>query len=403
MIVVFRHDDNAVDVSVIPSGWVEELNIASGGARLCVYTAPVPSASAVPDTITWTLDGSGFEGSECYGFLSHWRGVDLEQILELVKWTTVSGSAHDSVDVSPHILDGVLALGYIAQGESSYTPPGGMNEEFDDSANVGTGSGLTATLATLQLTVEGQVGQKRATYGTTGNGFCAVLVVRPESPIDPPGRWLGVERTDMAAAGQTLTITKPAEARQGRMLYAVIATDAENEILTAPTGWELIDLGTTTFGGDTYRLYVYMKICTEVEPSTYSWTTSASVASSGIIGVIDGVESVNVSDNDDTAGSQETSHPTPDITPTLANTFAVLSWFTEDSKDGGPHTFPDDVEVRSTGAGTDMYLSVATVPIDTTGAIGTFTVTISLSEIGISHAAALAPNLQPITAHRVPG
>lgn len=90
-------------------------------------------------------------------------------------------------------------------------------------------------------------------------------------------------------AGATLTVSCPAGIQENDLLLAFIFVEDNSDRITSyPSGWtQLIN---TTVGTRAIRQYVYYKLATSSEPTTYSWTLNASDESLGIIQAFRGVD-----------------------------------------------------------------------------------------------------------------
>jgi hypothetical protein len=217
------------------------------------------------------------------------------------------------------------------------------------------------------------------------------------------------------ASGTSLAVNVPSGTTLNDVMIASITlracsnSDGANctKTITAPSGWTLVDSADQKSGGGTggygLRLFVYRRIATLVEPSSYSWTFGGSPSLTGAIGAIltfSGVDTTNpiVDTNVQTNNpSQNQTAPSVDaggLTGTmLVTTHAALSsgTFTPPSGmtervDKASLTTPDDL---------GLSLELNTLAFSGTGTTGTKTAVMSnppVADAGAGNSLLLRPD-----------
>src|SRR5208283_1752469 len=98
---------------------------------------------------------------------------------------------------------------------------------------------------------------------------------------------------DYSAPVTTVTVNKPAAAATSDIMLAqiVVWDGAGTNVPTAPGGWNFIRRDFVSNNGNKMTSWLYYKVATASEPSTYSWTISSQYAA-GVIGAWQGASSV---------------------------------------------------------------------------------------------------------------
>ena len=125
--------------------------------------------------------------------------------------------------------------------------------------------------------------------------------------------------------GATLTISKPTGVALNDVLIASIGLTPSTGTITPPSGWVLVRR-TNNAGPTSNSLAVYYKVATGSEPASYAWGMSGSSFTTGGVQAFTGVDTttpIDVENGQTTASA--TTHATPSITTSMANTMLVTS------------------------------------------------------------------------------
>jgi len=128
-----------------------------------------------------------------------------------------------------------------------------------------------------------------------------------------------------AAASGSLAINKPTGTVQGDVMFASIAIRPETGTITAPSGWTLVRRVNNTNSNEN-TLATYYKVAGTGEPASYTWSFSTSSGAAGGITTFTGVDTsdpIDVENGQNTANG--TTHASPSITTTIANTMLVTA------------------------------------------------------------------------------
>lgn len=139
-----------------------------------------------------------------------------------------------------------------------------------------------------------------------------------------------------------MSIAKPTGTDVGDVLVAEIAASASATI-TAPSGWTAATNAQVTSGSTRYR--VYWRIVTASDPSSYTFTFSASGAHRGGIKALRNTDRTTPINAATTASGTTADITSPAVTPTVAN--AAISRFggndQADTNGGGAWGFPTPI------------------------------------------------------------
>lgn len=206
--------------------------------------------------------------------------------------------------------------------------------------------------------------------------------------------------SNSTTGGTSLTVNKPSSVVDGDVMVAAITIASNTITVTAPSGWTLRN--TQTQGSASVsKLLTYYKVASS-EGANYTWSFSGSIAAVGGIVAFSGVDTaspIDVYGGQTTASS--TSHATPSITTTVANTMLVSIHEFASSRNWTPPTgmteVIDQYSASSAGSG-GVSLEMNYVTQVTAGATGTKTATASSNaDRGATFILALKPPPQPPT------
>ena len=195
-----------------------------------------------------------------------------------------------------------------------------------------------------------------------------------------------------AALSGSITINKPAGTVQYDVMLAHIATYSDQDVtITPPSGWTLVRSTSATY----HRSWTYYKVAGASEPTSYTFTASATAYLNGAIRSYSGANTTSpINASNAQATPSGTSHSTPSITTTVNNTmittfFGVMSNTTWTPPSGEVERY-DQVYTLVTIEGADELQASA-------GASGSKTATSAAAGVGSAHIIALAPASQEFT------
>src|SRR2546427_4533445 len=174
-------------------------------------------------------------------------------------------------------------------------------------------------------------------------------------------------------------ISKPSGTVAGDVMIATIAVRPNTATITTPTGWTPV-LPRVDNSAGTESLAIYRRTADASDSSVtdYLWSTSGATFAMGTIQSFSGVDTANPIDVwNGQATASSTTHATPDVTTTVANTLLVAA---HAMASGSVYWTPPtgmteivDVQVGSTTGG--ITLEKSTVVQATAGATGAKTAT----------------------------
>lgn len=166
-----------------------------------------------------------------------------------------------------------------------------------------------------------------------------------------------------------LTLSKPSTVGQGDLLTAVVEAASSSTSITAPTGWTRRSEGSA--GADA-KVATYTRVAGASEPSSYSWSFSASGKHAGALAEYAGVDTA--SPVDAVLGqSNDPSSPMkcPSVTASVANAMLVCL---VGQPNGSLFTYPPGMtlrqQARTGSAGTDRAVGIGDEPLPTSGVTG---------------------------------
>jgi MSHA biogenesis protein MshQ len=302
-----------------PSGWtlVRRIDNASTVSNSLAIYRRVAGASE-PGSYTWTLSGDAFSA----GGIQSFENIDTANPIDVENGqTTASGTAHATPSVTTTVANAMLVTSHTYSSNRTWTPPSGMTEAFDFALGTDPSTGQAIEGNYVRQSAAGSTGTKTATAaGDADVGNAHILALRPLTP--------------------GLTIPKPTGTVAGDFMVAAIGIQDDAATITPPSGWTLVRRIDQATGTDN-SLAVYTKAAGASEPASYTWGVSGSTYSHAVGGIqsfsgVDTAAAVNLENGQATASS--TSHATPDITPTVANTMLVTAHTFASSRTWTPPT-----------------------------------------------------------------
>jgi hypothetical protein len=210
-----------------------------------------------------------------------------------------------------------------------------------------------------------------------------------------------------AASGVlTLTIAIPGGTVENDVMVAAIGVSANAPTITAPDGWTLVrQLNNTNANANS--LAIYIKVAAAFEPSSYSWTLSASTGAAGGIQTFYNVDTTTPIDTENGLTTPSgTTHATPSITTAVPNTMLVSAYtFSSSRAWNNPPLVPAlpavniRVNVRS-NANNNIGQSTATFQgvVAAAGVVPALTASTAVAggsaDVGNAHVLALRPALR---------
>jgi MSHA biogenesis protein MshQ len=370
-----------------PTGWtlVRRMdNPASSDNGLAVYRK-VAGASE-PGGYSWGLSCTatcatyGFQAAA--GGIVSFSNVDTTTPVDLPTSeggvNTAAGAQTTPSGRSTTVANAMLVASHSYATAGPWSPlPGGMNEAVD----VLSGN-LSTEINWLRQEAAGPVAQYQATpTPDDDSGNAHILALRPATP--------------------PLTINKPTGTVANDVMIASIGVQPSTTTITPPAGWTLVRrMDNAT--GNTNSLAIYSKVAGGAEPGSYMWTLSGFTHAVGGIQSFSGVDTASPIDTPTGEGGQTTvsgtSHSTPNVTTTVANTMLVTSHTFASSRTwtppAGPPAMNEAFDVASlptsNASGQSMegnWLAQAAI-----GATGIKTATVGGdADVGNAHILALKP------------
>lgn len=297
--LVEQHDNVAI---TFPAGWTQLYSLSATANHRASAYYKVSAATETNPLITHT--GGNSITARCSTF----RGADSADPLDVAfaaqyaasSTSVTSGSlttlsANDWMLFAPHIANSPTIAAPTGAGGVAWT------QQFYSSTTLGLDSAVglyTGTKATA-----GAVGPITSTISIASENHGVLMALR---------------------SGSRLSINVPTGTVAGDVMIAAVATTASSVVITAPTGWNLVQAVAQT-GGTSNRLATYYRVATASEPASYSWTLSTTHggASGGIVSYsgVDNSTPIDVSAGAATGSS--TSHAAPTVTTTVAGDMLV--------------------------------------------------------------------------------
>lgn len=200
-----------------------------------------------------------------------------------------------------------------------------------------------------------------------------------------------VSSATASTSGTSITITKPAGIITDDVLIAHIAHDASGAItVTPPAGWVQI----RALNNTNYIFSVtFYKVATTSEPANYTFTAGGGTIwtqSGGILAYrgVDTGSPIDVENGVNTVSS--TSHATPSVTTTTANTM-ILAFYAVDYLGAGPWTPPAGMTEQYDVNGTYEDIEAADALQVLAGVTGAKTATCTSADKGTAQIMALRP------------
>lgn len=307
-ILIVEQKDNVV--STAPAGWTL-LNAADSGTahRASLWwrravagdTDPTVTHAAGNSIIARIIGFYNVDTTTAFDVTNSFTVSAADKTTEAGAITTVTTNA--MLVFTAHMADNHASIGLPT--------PGTWTEAFFSATAAGTDSSIAAHYSNLKSPPGAQAAVAATRAGAADAiSHGAQLALRP-APVP-------------------LTINKPTGTVQNDVMIASIAVRASTVTITPPSGWTLVrrmDNADSTANS----LAVYRLVAGASEPADYTWTFSPAAMAAGGIQTFSGVDTttpIDVENGQNTVATPccwTTSHPTPDVTTTVANTMLVTS------------------------------------------------------------------------------
>ena len=194
--------------------------------------------------------------------------------------------------------------------------------------------------------------------------------------------------------GATLTLAKPSGVAANDVLIASIGLTPSSVAISPPSGWVLVRR-TDNAGPTSNSLAVYYKVAGASEPASYAWGVTGASFTVGGVQAFTGVDTATPLDVENgQATPSATTHATPGVTTTLANTLVVTAHGLASAGTWSPPSGMTESFDRPSGAAnaTGMSIEGNRVPQAVAGATGAKTASASgNADAGNAHILALKP------------
>jgi RHS repeat-associated protein len=219
----------------------------------------------------------------------------------------------------------------------------------------------------------------------------------PRTLAPPPISVVGATSAALTTNATTMAITRPAAAATGDLLVAEIAASA-NATITPPSGWTAASGAQVATGSSRYQLF--WRLATASEPTSYTFSFSASGAHRGGIKVLRNTDRTTPINIVATATGTTANVTAPAVTPTVAN--AAISRFAgndqADTDGSGAWGFPTPIIKDWDAANTSRSAASSTQILTGAANVSTGTSTIT-NQTGAAAAAwgAITTAIAPTT------
>jgi hypothetical protein len=302
-ILIVEQKDNVV--STVPAGWTL-LNAENSGTthRASLWwrravagdTNPLVTHAAGNSIIAQIIGFSGVDTTTAFDVANSFTVSGADLTTEAGGITTVTTNA--MLVFTAHMADNHTSIGLPT--------PGTWTQAFFSATASGSDSSIAAHYSGLLCCP----GAQAAVVATRSGALSAIshgaqLALRP-APVP-------------------LTISKPTGTAQNDVMIASIAVRPNTVTITPPAGWTLVRrMDSAT--GTSNSLAIYRKAAGASEPASYTWTLSTHTGAAGGIQTFTGVDTTNpINVENGWATAAATTHSTPDVTTTVANTMLVTS------------------------------------------------------------------------------
>jgi hypothetical protein len=173
-----------------PAGWtlVRRIDNANVTANSLAVYRKVAGATE-PGSYAWAVSGASF----AVGGIQAFFNVDTVNPLDVENGqTTASGVDHSTPSVTTSVANTMVVTSHTFASSSTWTPPTGMAESFDQSSGVASSTGQSIESNYALQAGAGATGVKTATAaGNADVGNTHILALRPATPAPSPTPFTG--------------------------------------------------------------------------------------------------------------------------------------------------------------------------------------------------------------------
>lgn len=309
-----------------PAGWNRIYYGTNSNAQTTMDVFYKVATSSEPGSYTFTQTSNGSDMSIA---ITVYRGVDVTDPIESAAGTiTPAGTSHTTPCITA-TTDQAMIVTWFSQSNCStcdlndavWTAPTGMTERYD--------------IGKVQSSWQGGCGddvvqpykgcvQKTATssmYASWG-GIAAIAALRPAGAIDAyTSLYLG-NNTNFNS-GSSVTLSKPSTSANDLMVVHISAGYSTSPGATPPAGWTLARHDNNA---NTIASWIYYKLATASEPSSYTFSVSTGFNVLGSISVYSGIDPSSPFDVSAGATTSGTNHTAPSINTTTDSALVITAY-----------------------------------------------------------------------------
>jgi hypothetical protein len=285
----------------------------------------VTDPSSEPTSYSWNLSAS----VKLNAYFMDYNGVDISSPSDVdTGQSTASGTSHTALGVTTTTANDMLLTFYATATCVTWTPPSGMTQivDFTYCANAAS-SNVDMSIDQLQLGSAGATGDETATDDSAAVGVTKTIALKPAATCHVAETLTKITpialraATTNTASGTSVVMNTPTS-QQNDVMFAFLSFTS-GITPTAPAGWTQ----NSSAAASGYLLYSYRHVAGASEPSTYTWTFSATASIAGWIGSYSGVDTTTPTDvNNSSSSSTATTFTTPTVTTTIPDDMIVTAF-----------------------------------------------------------------------------
>jgi Family of unknown function (DUF6701) len=348
-----------------------------------IFYRVATSVGADPNTITSASTGGPGNCQSLRGQISRFNNVDPASPFETDPIVAGNSSTQNTntvitgTETTTSAIAMLIAATFI-NDNATVTEADGFSQSFDSASAANRDSAIS-----LNYRQESAAGAKGAFTWAQNLGTDESIGVLFALSPDP--------------ASEGITINVPTGTAANDVMLAAISVRPSTTIITAPTGWTLlnrVDQG----AGNSNSQAIYHRTATTSEPASYIWSFSGGAITGTAGGIISyrGVDTASVIDaSGGNVTASSTSHQANSIVTTVANTMVVSTHsFSSAQTWTEPAGMTEQVDIASltppNGAGISLEMNDVIQP--TAGATGNkIAVAAGSADTGVAQIVALTP------------
>jgi len=192
-------------------------------------------------------------------------------------------TSHIAPTVQPVGKNSAHLTFFALSSSSSFTPPAGMTEVYDVASQAALIlNGITATLDDELWDQAGETGPRTDTSALSADSVAQTVSLEASNKNPTSIVRLG-SSTNQTTGATSLAITKPANTTNGTVMLAQIAlrAGAGATVTAPPSGWQLVQ---SRANGTSVKSLLYIRVATNSDANSYTWTfTPSQDAAGGIV------------------------------------------------------------------------------------------------------------------------